>query len=303
MPNIVLQLIVLSGVILLLGALLPIKRIYAMLPSGATRRIWVYLGCLICLSCAGYLLFLRINSLEGLDHHEDWLVSLVFLSAAIFVFIVCLLSHSTAKDVSRIATLEWAATIDPVTELFNRRHIMSLLAKECARSIRDRSPFSILLIDVDNFKKINDAYGHQTGDYVLKELAALIASVESSSKIVGRHGGEEFLVLLPNTPSSPAGQIAERMRSVVESSSISLNGERIVSPTISIGVSTAYGWQESPEELIAIADEALYAAKSTGRNRVCHGFEQTRQKVNQLAIVCSTPPSQESVLTLPVRAK
>ena len=303
MPNIVLQFIVVSGIVLLLSALVPIKRIYAMLPSGATRTIWVYLGSLICLSSAGYLLFLRLNSQEGPDHHEDWLIALVFLTAATVVFIVCLLSHSTAKDVARIASLEVAATIDPVTELFNRRHIMSLLAKECTRSIRDKSPFSILLIDIDSFKKINDTYGHQTGDYVLKELATLIASVEWPLKTVGRYGGEEFLVLFPDTPSSQAAQIAESMRSIVEAASISLNGEHIVSPTVSIGVSTAYGWQESPGDLIAIADEALYTAKSTGRNRVCHGFEKTGRRGSQLAIVCGKSPAQEPVLTLSARAK
>ena len=302
MPNIVLQLIVVSGIILLLSALVPIKRICAMLPSGGTRTTWVCLGSLICLSSAGYLLFLRLNSQEGPDHHEDWLVSLVFLSAATVVFIVCLLSHSTAKDVSRIASLERAATIDPVTELFNRRHITSLLAAECTRSIDDKSPFSILLIDIDSFKKINDTYGHQTGDYVLRQLAAVIASVEWPLKTVGRYGGEEFLVLLPDAPSSQAAQIAERMRSIVESASISLNGEHIVSPTVSIGVSTANGWQGSPGDLIAIADEALYTAKTTGRNRVCHGFEQITRKVTQLAIVNGASASHESVLTLSARA-
>jgi len=303
MPNIVLQLIVVSGIILLLSALVPIKRIYAMLPSGTTRNIWVCLGSLIGLSSAGYLLFLRLNAQEGPDHYEDWLVALVFLSAATFVFIVCLLSHSTAKDVSRIALLEVAATIDPVTELFNRRHIMSLLAKECTRSIRVKSPLSILLIDIDSFKKINDTYGHQTGDYVLKELATLIASDVWPLKVVGRYGGEEFLILLPDTPSSQAAQLAERIRSTVESASISLNGEHIVSPTVSIGVSTAYGWQESPGDLIAIADEALYTAKSTGRNRVCHGFEKTSQRGSQLAIVCGKSTAKEPVRTLSARAK
>lgn len=303
MPNIVLQFIVVSGIILLLSALVPIKRIYAMLPPGTTRTIWAHLGSLICLSSAGYLLFLRINAQAGPDHQEDWLVSLIFLSAATAVFILCLLSHSTAKDVSRIASLEWAATIDPVTELFNRRHITSLLAKECTRSAHDKSPFSVLLIDIDSFKKINDTYGHQTGDYVLKQLATLIASVEWPLKTVGRYGGEEFLVLLPDTPSSQAAQIAEHIRSVVESASIVLNGEPIVSPTVSIGVSTAYGWQESPGDLIAIADEALYTAKTTGRNRVCHGFEKTSQRGSQLAIVCGASTSGESVLTLAARAK
>jgi diguanylate cyclase (GGDEF)-like protein len=303
MPNIVLQLIIVSGIILLLSALVPIKRICAMLPSGATRTTWVCLGSLICLSSAGYLLFLWINSQEGPDHHEDWLVSLVFLSAATVVFIVCLLSHSTAKDVSRIASLERAATIDPVTELFNRRHITSLLAKECTRSAHDKSPLSILLIDIDRFKKINDTYGHQTGDYVLKELATLIASVEWPLRTVGRYGGEEFLVVLPNTSASQAAQVAECVRSTAESASIALNGEQIVSPTVSIGVSTAYGWQESPGDLVAIADEALYTAKTTGRNRVCHGVEKTRQTGSQLAIVCGAPASQEVVLTLSARAK
>ncbi len=138
---------------------------------------------------------------------------------------------------------------------------------------------------------------------MLKLLATLVASVEWPLKTVGRYGGEEFLVLLPDTPSSQAAQVAELIRSVVESASIVLNGEPIVSPTVRNGVSTAYGWQESPGDLIAIADKALYTAKSTGRNRVCHGYEKTSQRGGQLAIVCGAPTSQEVVLTLSARAK
>src|SRR5271154_3338928 len=122
------------------------------------------------------------------------------MTGALFVVLVCNLAHHTAKDVSRLSLLESVASVDPVTELYNRRHIMAVLDAEGIRSTGNNSPLSILLMDVDNFKKINDTYGHQAGDVVLKEMATLIAAA-SGSRLVGRYGGEEFLVLLPDQNS------------------------------------------------------------------------------------------------------
>jgi len=171
------------------------------------------------------------------------------------------------------------------TELYNRRHIMDVLDTECIRSCSHNSPLSILLMDVDNFKKINDTYGHQAGDVVLKEMGVLITAA-SGSRLIGRYGGEEFLVLLPQEDAANAWVTAERIRAVIEAATVVYDGEPIISPTLSIGIATTFGWKEKPEDLVGLADEALYAAKSAGRNRTCHAFESSgRRTVSKFTVV------------------
>jgi diguanylate cyclase (GGDEF)-like protein len=277
-PNLVVQSILTTSIGLLASALFPIRWICAMLTRGRALSIWRLMGVLIFLSAAGVAVFLGINATEGPDHHEDWLVSLVFLAASIFVFTVCTLALHTAKDVSRIAELEFAAINDPVTELFNRRHVMALLDAQCLHSSEHNSPFSILLIDIDNFKTINDTFGHRAGDIVLKQLGRVISRVIPDSRYIGRYGGEEFLVILPRSASSDAWAIAERVRAAVQATVITHENNPISSPTISIGIASAFGWKETSEDLIEIADEALYSAKAAGRNRVFHAFESSGRK-------------------------
>jgi diguanylate cyclase (GGDEF)-like protein len=291
-PNLIIQFILASSVALLLSALFPIQWISAMLPPGRARSTWRSMSLLIFLSAAGIAVFLHINSTEGPNHHEDWLVSLVFLAASIFVLTVCTLALHTAKDLSKIAALEFAAIVDPVTELFNRRHIMALLDAQCQHSSEHNSPFSILLIDIDNFKTINDTFGHRAGDIVLKELGRVISHIIPDSRYIGRYGGEEFLIILPRSASSEAWAVAEHLRASVQSTMIAYEGKPISSPTISIGIATAFGWKETSEDLIEIADEALYSAKATGRNRVCHAFESSGRQLGSRFTVVSAAQQQ-----------
>jgi diguanylate cyclase (GGDEF)-like protein len=289
LPDLTLQLILATSVVLFLSSLLPIRWICAMLPRGRARSTWLVMGALLTLAAAGIAIFLRINTTEGPDHYEDWVVSLVFLAASIFVFTVSTLALHTARDLSRIADLEREAIIDPVTELFNRRHIMAVLDAQCQYSSKHNSPFSILLIDVDNFKAINDTFGHRTGDIVLKELGRVIAQIIPDSRAIGRYGGEEFLIILPQSASSEAWRIAEGLRKAVQSTKIASRHAPINSPTISIGIATAFGWKETSEDLIEIADEALYSAKAAGRNCVCHAFESSgRQTASRFTAVPAT---------------
>jgi len=260
-----------------LASLIPISRAYPMLSRGIARATWGVLASLIFLLTLGDLAFVWINYTHGLDRHKDWLIGLVCLATSLFVVLTCNLAHHTAKDISRLSTLESVACVDPVTELYNRRHIMSVLDTECIHSSSHNSPLSILLMDVDNFKKINDTYGHQAGDVVLKEMGVLITAA-SGSRFVGRYGGEEFLVLLPQEDAADAWVTAERIRSVIEAATVVYDGDPIISPTISIGIATTFGWKEKPEDLVGLADEALYAAKSSGRNRTCHAFEATGKR-------------------------
>lgn len=273
MPNIIFQLIIIFGILLLLASFVPLSRIIEILPLGLTRKVWGGMAFLIGLSIVGYLIFFGINYIEGPDHHEDWLISLICLSASIFVLCACMISHSTVKEVSRIAELELAVLIDPLTELYNRRHILALLERECLRARLLHSPLSVLLLDIDRFKKINDTQGHQAGDFVLREFSRLFASIEDSC-FTGRYGGEEFLILLPDTTQFKASQIGERLRYVIEATTIMLENKYEIPVTASIGVATSSNFNETPHELISLADKALYAAKRSGRNNVCAASQQ-----------------------------
>ena len=267
MSNIIIQATVLSGTALLIATFVPIKGIYRVLPQGLTRLVWVCLSGLIALSVFGYILFLRLNTGPGADNHRSGLVATVLFMAAMIVFTVCAMSNSAAKDIASIAVLEHAARVDPLTNLFNRRHIMALFEEESAQSTYYGTTLSVLLLDIDRFKAINDTFGHHTGDQVLRQISALLARTVEGS-LVGRYGGEEFLVLLPNTSQAEAACFAEHVRAAVETESISLEDNPSISVTISIGVAASSGLNESPDELIALADTALYAAKASGRNQV-----------------------------------
>jgi len=176
------------------------------------------------------------------------------------------LSVSRRKLQSSLSVIREMAIHDDLTGFFNRTHLMDLIETEINRSIRSGDVFSLAMIDIDKFKNINDTYGHQTGDYVLKTFASVLRSVLRKTDFCGRYGGEEFLVVLTQTDLQAAQIFAERIRDCVEKSLFpSLGPDSKV--TVSIGL-TAYKMQENIERTIARADEALYRAKNGGRNRV-----------------------------------
>ncbi|HEY9837514.1 MAG TPA: diguanylate cyclase, partial [Vampirovibrionales bacterium] len=168
------------------------------------------------------------------------------------------------------AELEKLATTDGLTQVANRRIFDAVLAQEWKRLMRSQSPFSVILIDVDFFKRYNDTYGHQAGDECLKKIARAIASVvKRQGDLVARYGGEEFVVVLPATDGPGAVQVAEEIRRAVAEANLehrSSTVREIVS--LSQGIATVVPRLDtSPDELIAAADEALYYAKSRGRDR------------------------------------
>jgi two-component system, cell cycle response regulator len=160
--------------------------------------------------------------------------------------------------------LRFQATHDVLTGIWNRRAVLDLLHREIERAARFRASTGVLMLDLDHFKKINDTYGHLTGDAVLKETAQRITHVVRSYDFVGRYGGEEFLVLLPGCDKEQAEQSGERIRLVVTATPVFAAGSEIP-VTISIGATATIGGPET--EVLAIADAALYQAKSAGRNR------------------------------------
>jgi diguanylate cyclase (GGDEF)-like protein len=164
--------------------------------------------------------------------------------------------------------LEELATTDPLTGLANRKQIMTSLELQMEGFSRHGTNFSLLMLDIDFFKKVNDTYGHQAGDSVLVELASILSTILRTLDTAGRYGGEEFVVILHTADQAQAGQSAERIRQAVERHVFACHGHEL-RITVSIGASVIYPTDETVDSLIARVDKALYMAKSEGRNRVC----------------------------------
>ncbi len=158
---------------------------------------------------------------------------------------------------------------DALTALLNRGAIFEIFSNELARARRERKPLSLIIADVDHFKRVNDLRGHLAGDVVLREIARRLGEQVRPYDALGRYGGEEFLVVLPGCAAEEALEVAERLRERVGDEAISCEGGPI-SVTVSLGVASEDRvLSDAPEPLIAAADGALYDAKRSGRNRVC----------------------------------
>ncbi len=165
--------------------------------------------------------------------------------------------------------LEKLALHDPLTGLANRRKFAERFDYDMARATRAGTPLSLLMVDIDHFKDINDRYGHLAGDACLKALAALLLSSVRAVDMVARFGGEEFLVLQPEMPADQSLVAAERIRSQVQAHPIDIGkGAAPARVTVSVGAATSSGAEQTLEGLIARADEAVYRAKRDGRNRI-----------------------------------
>jgi len=167
-----------------------------------------------------------------------------------------------------LAASEFQATHDPLTGLWNRRAILEILHRELDRSRREEVPLGLIMLDLDHFKKVNDRYGHLTGDEVLHKVAGFMVASLRSYDSAGRYGGEEFLMVLPGCDARDAKAIAERLRLLSASNPVATSeGSFVV--TLSLGVATTDGSKDcGMGSLIKAADEALYRAKDQGRNRV-----------------------------------
>ena len=160
---------------------------------------------------------------------------------------------------------------DDLTNIYNKRYFSGTIEKEFSYAKRNKSPLSLILFDIDHFKLLNDQFGHQAGDLILTEMAALINPLVRNYDTFARFGGEEFAVLLRETESSNAVSQANRIRQIVADSTFNYKGQELQS-SISLGVATSstYANIKDHHQLISIADHYLYAAKQAGRNRVCY---------------------------------
>jgi len=163
--------------------------------------------------------------------------------------------------------LRLLALIDPMTKLYNRRYFTSITEHSISFAQRERQELSVIMIDIDDFKNINDTYGHQIGDDVIVLVANTLMKIQRKSDIVCRYGGEEFVILLPNTSLENAKKVAEHARKEVESLSVSDSSQQEISFTISLGVSCVnVDDEETIEKSLKRADDALYNAKKLGKN-------------------------------------
>ncbi len=159
-------------------------------------------------------------------------------------------------------------TIDGLTQVYNKRYFIETLEREIGRAHRYRRELSLIMFDIDHFKKINDTYGHLAGDHVLKQLASVIQARIRREDIMSRYGGEEFAIILPEIDNYNAVQFAEKIRGIVEKAVFRFE-DTDIPVTISIGCASMTTELQEPHEFVRVADGHLYTAKSQGRNRVC----------------------------------
>ena len=180
------------------------------------------------------------------------------------------------SEALRVASeqLEQLVVIDALTGVLNRRGFNEQFSVEFNRSRRYSRPLSLLMIDIDGFKQVNDELGHLYGDFVLTSIAGMLASGVRESDIVARQGGDEFVIVLPETDQEAATSVAEKLWGRIREHTISHNGTQLAA-TVSVGVATLPPTEMSMDGLISQADEALYAAKRAGKDRVVAAPMQT----------------------------
>jgi diguanylate cyclase (GGDEF)-like protein len=163
--------------------------------------------------------------------------------------------------------LRLQSTRDPLTELFNRRYMEESLDRELRRAIRKEIPLSVMMVDIDHFKKFNDAYGHEAGDWLLQELARIFRTQLRAEDIACRYGGEEFTLILPELARDSAADRAEELLKAIRASEVQYRGKPLPRFSISVGVATCPRNGVTREALLLAADRALYTAKEQGRDR------------------------------------
>lgn len=257
------------GMACLAASLAPIRSILAMVHSGRLRRQWQALGALVLMFLVGYALFAGLLFLAPINSAAI-VVTFILMSGGLFVLLVARLSLTTTSDIVRIATLEWDVIRDPLTGVYNRRYLEAKLAEEVATARSNNQPLATLIVDIDHFKHVNDVYGHAMGDVVLRHVCALLVNQTREIDTVVRYGGEEFVVLVPNSSAEDTGALGEKILQNIAQTPVALPNGSEIFLTASIGAATlSVDW--AGNELLLAADEGLYAAKRGGRNQMRFG--------------------------------
>ena len=266
--------LVLIGIIILLGSLVVVRKLTRQLPAGRSRKSWSAMAGLIALFVVGYLSYILLFWNQHVAI-VDLIVPGIFFFGACFVWFSTFIALQTTLDVMRISDLEHETFTDPLTGIYNRRFMEQRLAEEVSKARRYSFQLSVLLFDLDHFKRVNDEHGHQAGDQVLIEISALVNEQLRDSDILSRYGGEEFLIIAPHTGPAEAVLVAERLRARIEAQGFLQGYEGIqqseLHETVSIGLASFGDSSDNEELLIGNADRNLYQAKNDGRNRVAAG--------------------------------
>ena len=209
--------------------------------------------------------------MDLLDENFKLIVPAMFFLVAVMILFTGTLALETATEFIRFSKIERENIIDHLTGVHNRRYLDERIASEAIRAHKYDMPLSMMMIDIDHFKAVNDRYGHQTGDRVLKSLCELLIKEVRATDVVARYGGEEIVILTIQTRISDTFDLAERLRKAVETSimvPVDKNEQREdIRITVSIGVAGLDQQGFDSQAMIKKADMALYQAKSEGRNR------------------------------------
>ncbi|QSZ42021.1 diguanylate cyclase [Sulfurimonas aquatica] len=275
------------GLLLIMTALISVRKIILELPEGQVLRKWKILSLVIILFIGGYLHVIYQHRF-GDGFASETVVSTLLLGGAIFVLMISMLSLETTRDIRRIDVLEYENSTDSLMNIRNRRHLDERVKEEFAKFEHFGVPFSVLMIDVDHFKKINDNYGHDIGDEVLRTLGQGIKNYVRDGDCVARYGGEELVVVCPSTSEEASTNLAERLRQFIEKMNIvdSQKHSNVsdLHITVSIGVAECSSDFKEAHEVIKCADNALYIAKNEGRNRVvCCGENKNEMSEDNIS--------------------
>lgn len=245
--------------------------------------LFVEKGCLGCHGAQGYKLgdvrggisvtFDITNIKKEMAFNKITFTALSIVTSLALLFIIFFLVSRLAKKLSEAySVIEKMSITDELTQISNRRHFHTRLDEEIDRAIRYGHSLSLMLLDIDHFKKVNDVYGHVAGDYILFAIASIIKSNIRKVDIAARYGGEELAVILPETDENGAMISAEKLRESIEKYDFDISDEKVIHVTASFGVSSFQMVKDSvgdkAEQIIQLADDALYSAKESGRNRV-----------------------------------
>lgn len=259
--------LVITGAGILGSALLPVIQLIKQLPRGVLYRRWCVQCALIVLFIGAYFSYATLFWSANHSWH-DLIVPVVFLSGVAFVWLTTTSELQTIRDIRRLSVLEQENITDPLLGIFNRRYLDYRLAAEFSKARRYGTTLAFLMQDIDYFKHINDAYGHQTGDAMLHHLGKVVLSATRNSDVAGRYGGEELMIIAPNTNMAEALVLAERIRQSIEASPLVLEAQQIPHQEInvpsSIGVAVMDIGIESSDALLRNADAALSFANRMG---------------------------------------
>ena len=269
--------ILISGIIMALS-LIPIRRLITHLPNAKLRYKWDILGALILLFITGYIVFL-FSYWTDFNHDPDIVVPILFFFASIFLYQITSLSLQTTIDAKRISKLEHENIMDDLIGIHNFKYSNKRLIEEVERAKRYGHNLSIMLVDIDHFHVVNDTYGQQTGDEVLRQVGKLISKMIRDTDVVARFESKEILVITPHTPIAAILRLAERLGEAVTKLKMipadEKNNENSFEVSISGGVAGIDEDIASAKLLVDKADDSLYEAKDTGRNKiVCHQLNE-----------------------------